>query len=205
MRPSNGVNLAAFPCVLQVLPSNYPYSPPSIYMMTPNGRFEVNQKICCSFSDFHEESWSPSWKVDTMLMALLSFFLDTKDPGLGCIKSSRAEKKRLALQSYEHNRNVIRKFGSLFPDFCDGSDYDLARGGYASCAQYRSALEKKSSEASGSDIANELQEWMATGAAFLCPGVEATWTQRLLAMAAWCAVAAAGILAVYRRMYLWRG
>ena len=42
--------------------------PPSIYMVTPSGRFEVNMKICMSMSDFHPESWNPSWRVETILV-----------------------------------------------------------------------------------------------------------------------------------------
>lgn len=27
----------------------------------PNGRFETNKKICLSMSDYHPETWQPSW------------------------------------------------------------------------------------------------------------------------------------------------
>ena len=42
-----------------VFPSEYPMKPPSIYMLTPSGRFQVNTKLCMSMSDFHPESWNP--------------------------------------------------------------------------------------------------------------------------------------------------
>jgi ubiquitin-protein ligase len=29
-----------------LLPSEYPFRPPSIVMLTPNGRFELNTKVC---------------------------------------------------------------------------------------------------------------------------------------------------------------
>lgn len=31
-------------------PKNYPYKPPSITMLTPNGRFKVSQVICSNYS-----------------------------------------------------------------------------------------------------------------------------------------------------------
>ena len=46
-------------------PSEYPMKPPSIKMITPNGRFETNTPICMSMSDFHPESWNPQKRVNT--------------------------------------------------------------------------------------------------------------------------------------------
>ena len=31
-----------------VFPSEFPFKPPSIYMITPNGRFKVNTRLCLS-------------------------------------------------------------------------------------------------------------------------------------------------------------
>lgn len=31
-----------------LLPAEYPFRPPSIMMLTPNGRFELNTKVCVS-------------------------------------------------------------------------------------------------------------------------------------------------------------
>ena len=36
-----------------LIPSEYPLKPPSIYFLTPNGRFATDTKICLSISDFH--------------------------------------------------------------------------------------------------------------------------------------------------------
>lgn len=40
-----------------IFPKEYPYKPPSIMMLTPNGRFKLNSRLCLSMSDFHPESW----------------------------------------------------------------------------------------------------------------------------------------------------
>ena len=34
-----------------VFPPEYPMKPPAIYMLTPNGRFDINVRICTSYSD----------------------------------------------------------------------------------------------------------------------------------------------------------
>ena len=60
-----------------VFPEDYPNAPPSIYMFTPSGRFETNVRICTSMSDFHPESWVPSWSVSTILIGLVSFMVVT--------------------------------------------------------------------------------------------------------------------------------
>ena len=36
---------------------DYPFKPPSLLMVTPNGRFETGQRLCLSMSDFHPETW----------------------------------------------------------------------------------------------------------------------------------------------------
>ncbi|BGP22589.1 ubiquitin-conjugating enzyme E2 J1 [Rhodotorula toruloides] len=82
-----------------VLPSEYPFKPPEIYMLTPSGRFEVNKKICLSISSFHPETWQPSWGVRTALLALMAFF-DTEPKGaVGSLDASPAERQRLAKAS----------------------------------------------------------------------------------------------------------
>ncbi|CBZ56247.1 cDNA clone:001-047-D04, full insert sequence,related [Neospora caninum Liverpool] len=58
-----------------VFPTSYPFAPPSIFMLTPSGRFEVNQRLCMSMSDFHPESWNPSWRLETLATGFLSFML----------------------------------------------------------------------------------------------------------------------------------
>lgn len=49
-----------------MFPSEYPFKPPGIKMLTPSGRFQPDKKICFSMSDFHPGSWNPAWSVATM-------------------------------------------------------------------------------------------------------------------------------------------
>ncbi|TYI72359.1 hypothetical protein E1A91_D05G341900v1 [Gossypium mustelinum] len=49
-------------------PPEYPYKPPGITMITPNGRFMTQKKICLSMSDFHPESWNSMWSVSRLLV-----------------------------------------------------------------------------------------------------------------------------------------
>ena len=58
-----------------VFPGEFPFKPPSIYMITPNGRFKCNTRLCLSISDFHPDTWNPAWSVATILTGLLSFMV----------------------------------------------------------------------------------------------------------------------------------
>ncbi|XP_062505509.1 ubiquitin-conjugating enzyme E2 J2-like [Corticium candelabrum] len=97
-----------------VFPREFPFKPPSIYMLTPNGRFKCNTRLCLSISDFHPDTWNPAWSVSTILTGLLSFMLETA-PTLGSIESSDYQKRMLAHKSGSFNlRNST--FRELFPN-----------------------------------------------------------------------------------------
>lgn len=102
-----------------VFPKEYPLKPPSIYMLTPSGRFETNVRLCLSMSDFHPESWNPSWRIESILVGLVSFMLDTAEPRTtGGVHTSPARRRDFAKQSFDFN-TASNEFRDLFPDFCD--------------------------------------------------------------------------------------
>lgn len=86
-----------------LLPAEYPFRPPSIMMLTPNGRFELNTKICISFTSYHEELWQPAWGVRTAIIGLQGFFplKGQAAVGVGSIEYPSTERKRLAALSRE--------------------------------------------------------------------------------------------------------
>eukprot|EP00882_Tetradesmus_deserticola_P002622 GHRQ01002788.1.p1 GENE.GHRQ01002788.1~~GHRQ01002788.1.p1 ORF type:complete len:148 (+),score=29.26 GHRQ01002788.1:118-561(+) len=67
-----------------LLPSEYPFKPPSFMMLTANGRFQTGVKVCLSISSHHPEHWQPSWSVRTALTALIAFM---PSPGQGALGS----------------------------------------------------------------------------------------------------------------------
>jgi len=97
-----------------VFPFDFPFKPPSILILTPNGRFKVNQKLCLSISDFHPDTWNPSWSISTILTGLLSFMVEST-PTSGSIETSDSAKRRFALESRNYNIED-RQFCELFPD-----------------------------------------------------------------------------------------
>ncbi|XP_017144559.1 ubiquitin-conjugating enzyme E2 J2 [Drosophila miranda] len=100
-----------------LFPREFPFKPPSIYMTTPNGRFKTNTRLCLSISDFHPDTWNPTWCVGTILTGLLSFMLEST-PTLGSIESSNYDKQVFAQKSLAFNlRNT--NFCELFPDIVE--------------------------------------------------------------------------------------
>ncbi|KIJ69486.1 hypothetical protein HYDPIDRAFT_106112 [Hydnomerulius pinastri MD-312] len=86
-----------------LLPAEYPFRPPSLMMLTPNGRFELSTKICISFTNYHEEEWQPAWGVRTAILGLQGFFplKGQAANGVGSVEYPVSERKRLALLSRE--------------------------------------------------------------------------------------------------------
>ena len=85
-------------------PPEYPMAPPSFKMLTPSGRFLTGSRLCLSMSDFHPESWNPSWSVETLLVGLQSFMYE-EAKAIGSITASTAERVRLATVSRRHNES----------------------------------------------------------------------------------------------------
>lgn len=83
-------------------------------MITPNGRFATNTRLCLSMSDFHPGTWNPAWSVSTILTGLLSFMLEETFT-TGSIETSISTKKHLAQSSASFNSSNP-KFRQLFPD-----------------------------------------------------------------------------------------
>ena len=83
-------------------PATYPFSAPEIFMITPNGRFHLTNSICMSFSNYHNELWSPAWGVDKIILGLLSF-MQGEDSTYGSISATPEQRKVLALQSEAFN------------------------------------------------------------------------------------------------------
>ena len=81
-----------------IFPKEYPYKPPQIKMLTESGRFVINYPICLSISSHHPESWDPTWSVRSIILGLISFFVDSKNT-LGAITSTSEEKKKIAKAS----------------------------------------------------------------------------------------------------------
>jgi len=83
------------------LPMNYPLAPPSIMLLTPNGRWEVGKKICLSNTNYHPDLWQPAWGIRTIVEALRSHFPIPGDGAIGALDWPSELRRRLAKESLD--------------------------------------------------------------------------------------------------------
>ncbi|PVU88566.1 hypothetical protein BB561_005777 [Smittium simulii] len=93
-----------------VLPAQYPHKPPKLIFLTKNGRFETNVRICLSITDYHPESWQPSWGIRTLLTALIGFFPASGVGHAGAVQTSDALRKKYALESQKQSCELCASF-----------------------------------------------------------------------------------------------
>ncbi|KAF9157038.1 Ubiquitin-conjugating enzyme E2 J1 [Linnemannia schmuckeri] len=82
-----------------LLPNNYPFAPPSLMFLTPNGRFELNKKVCLSITGYHPEYWQPAWGIRTVLVAVMGFLPTQSKGAIGGLDTSVDARKALAIKS----------------------------------------------------------------------------------------------------------
>lgn len=105
-------------------PAEYPFKPPSISVITPNGRFACNTRLCLSMSDYHPDTWNPAWSVTTILTGLLSF-MTGDETTTGSINTSENVKRRLAKESKNWNVTDNQRFRKIFPDLVEQNRRDI--------------------------------------------------------------------------------
>jgi ubiquitin-protein ligase len=97
-----------------VLSENYPTTPVDFYMLTPNGRFDIEKKICLTISSYHSDQWSSIWSIQKILGAFLSVMVSDFDTGISHIKKTPLERKALAESSLSYNisihPNILKNF-----------------------------------------------------------------------------------------------
>lgn len=105
-----------------LLPAEYPMKPPSIIMLTHNGRFKVHQKICLSISGHHPETWLPSWSIRTALLALIGFMPTLGEGAVGSLDYTKEEREDLAKKSLSFHCSVCGVDNvSVLPSLTDKS------------------------------------------------------------------------------------
>jgi ubiquitin-conjugating enzyme E2 J2 len=124
-----------------VLPPEYPRKAGDFYMLTPNGRFLTNRKICLTNSSYHPESHSAGWSVRSMLVGLYSIFIVDTDTGISHIKETPTVRKANAKASIDYNwthyPDIFKKFDQFVKE--DGTMRTDAK----EVTQYIKDLEEK--------------------------------------------------------------
>ncbi|ARF09163.1 ubiquitin-conjugating enzyme E2 [Catovirus CTV1] len=105
-----------------MLSSGYPETPVDFMMLTPNGRFSIEKKICLTNSGYHADQWNPMWNMSVILMAFLSIMLADDTTGISHIKETDEERRIKAANSLNYNISHHRKILLGFSRFIEESN-----------------------------------------------------------------------------------
>ena len=88
----------------------YPIKAPDYYVLTPNGRFEINRKICLTNSAYHQSDWAPAaWNLLTLLNGFHNIWhseIREDKLGIGHMRISDEKIKELAKNSKQFNKSI---------------------------------------------------------------------------------------------------
>lgn len=96
---------------------DYPFKAPDFMMLTPNGRFATEKKICLTNSGYHSESWSAIWNIRSIMLGFISIMMDDSTGGISHIKRSKEERLEMAKASASYNIKYYGKVYGLFEEF----------------------------------------------------------------------------------------
>jgi len=99
---------------------DYPRKAPDYYMLTPNGRFEINKKICLTNSAYHQADWAPgAWNLITLLEGFASVWhSEIKEDKIGIshiTESNIPNIQKLAIESNDYNKKHLPNIFLNFP------------------------------------------------------------------------------------------
>lgn len=109
-----------------IVPQKYPLAPPDFQFLTPSGRFDINKKLCTSFTSYHKDMYSASWNIAAMCHGIISFMTDNynrvESKGIGGIDSTPEYKKQVAKESrnyIKNNKIILEIFETYFKEYYD--------------------------------------------------------------------------------------
>ncbi|CAN0407842.1 unnamed protein product [Pylaiella littoralis] len=98
------------------LPADYPLSGPSVRLLNASQRFKVGSRICLSASEYHQETWQPSWTVTSLVTALVAHMTEPAVE-LGSVQgATRSQKRRAAARSRSFECAVCGCCHGSFPE-----------------------------------------------------------------------------------------
>ncbi|CUM64479.1 uncharacterized protein PRCAT00002084001 [Priceomyces carsonii] len=100
---------------VMIFPSDFPYSPPELQMISPSGRFKTRVPLCLTLSSFHKELWNATWSIDKILIGFVSF-MNSSEKSVGTLILSEDVKIELAQKSKEWLHASCSIFKVIFPE-----------------------------------------------------------------------------------------
>ena len=98
---------------------SYPLKAPDYFIFTPNGRFDINKKICLTTSGFHQDHWvAGAWNLTTLLQGFSSIWhSDIKEDKIGISHIQDTSPIVLKKQAKESVKFNLTKYKDIFSKF----------------------------------------------------------------------------------------
>lgn len=90
-------------------PADFPHNPPHFYARTPQGLYEIDQKVCINIGEWHKDQYRAALGMDGFANQLVSGLIgwETMGGGIKILTTSLAQKQELALKSPEYNKKNL--------------------------------------------------------------------------------------------------
>lgn len=98
------------------IPPGFPTEPPVFYMLTPNGLYEINEKVCVDVGEFHANNYPSTSGIVGFCQYILSGLLTWQSIGKGIrlLETSADTKRTLAAASTGYNATYYADKLALF-------------------------------------------------------------------------------------------
>ena len=104
--------------IRMIAPKDFPYSPPRFYFLTENGIYTPGVKVCVAIGEYHKDEYPAALGMHGFAARLLGGMTGWRDLGAGIniVKTSVAEKKKLAAASVQANEEKCEKINRIIED-----------------------------------------------------------------------------------------
>ena len=84
---------------------SFPYTPPEFYAMTPQGLYDIEQKVCISIGEYHKDQYRAALGMSGFANQLVSGLIgwQTMGSGISIIKTTAQVKGAMAENSVDYN------------------------------------------------------------------------------------------------------
>lgn len=112
-------------------PHDFPFNPPQFYMLTENGLYGVEKKVCISIGEYHKDQYRAALGMAGFANQLVSGLIGWRDMGGGIEihRTDVATKKRFAAASRAKNHQnfpeIMRKIDESYAGY--SSKWDLSK------------------------------------------------------------------------------
>lgn len=105
------------------LPDDFPYGPLRFYLLTPNGVYTPNEKVCISIGEFHPGDYQAVLGVDGFCAQLLSGLIGWKElgGGINITLTNTDVKRKYASESIaynaKNNADVVKMINTAYDEY----------------------------------------------------------------------------------------